>query len=203
MRHKTRQFWRCFLADGCFLGLLAAPPCETWSVARWLSAHRQDKGPPPVRDALNPRCLRDASLRHLRQVDTSNDLQISFVFAAIATVRGTAWVFEHPAEPSLDCAATMWQLPEVQDGSATRQASPPAARSAALLPTHILAFALDSMDFMLLQLRPTAKLQLLHSCSGDNVVLQLRPGRSSLAVTVPVLSEVLVPNNILLDSTQL
>lgn len=50
----SRAFWLELRRDSLFLGVLVAPPCQTWSAARWLSVIRNDRGPPPVHSRREP-----------------------------------------------------------------------------------------------------------------------------------------------------
>lgn len=45
----TQRFWQHMVGAAVFLGIIAAPPCETFSVARWQAILNHDGGPAPVR----------------------------------------------------------------------------------------------------------------------------------------------------------
>eukprot|EP00438_Fugacium_kawagutii_P006786 Skav223659 [mRNA] locus=scaffold1275:81814:87091:- [translate_table: standard] len=155
MRPASRQFWHRLLADGLFVfWLLMAPPCETWSVARWLSKLRNDHGPVPLRDTSNLWGYRHLTVRQLHQVRVANELlQVSLLFAATATRVGVAWALEHPALPSLDIAASIWKLPQVirlqnHAHTKTHLILQGLFGGVAAKPTFIMAHALDSLGFL-------------------------------------------------------
>ena len=49
-RPATKQFWRQAADDGLVHGLLAGPPCESWSQARFVQTGT-GSGPGPIRSA--------------------------------------------------------------------------------------------------------------------------------------------------------
>eukprot|EP00438_Fugacium_kawagutii_P016196 Skav224046 [mRNA] locus=scaffold534:17677:20952:- [translate_table: standard] len=112
----SQAFWRSVVESGCCVGMLGAPPCESWSIARWRSAFGLDRGPRPIRDATSPWCLPTATLREMGQVLIANSLlQVWLLFSAIGVVKGIAWVCEHPAEAiHVPQAASIWKLPQMQ-----------------------------------------------------------------------------------------
>eukprot|EP00438_Fugacium_kawagutii_P021420 Skav230559 [mRNA] locus=scaffold7717:17184:43069:- [translate_table: standard] len=154
MRPDSQRFWHRLLADGLFVGLLMAPPCETWSVARWLSKLRNDHGPVPLRDANNLWGYKHLTVRQLHQVRVANALlHVSLLFAATATRVGVAWALEHPAIPSLEIAASIWKLPQVirlqtNMHTKTHLILQGLYGGVAAKPTNIMAHALDSLGFL-------------------------------------------------------
>eukprot|EP00438_Fugacium_kawagutii_P001747 Skav227124 [mRNA] locus=scaffold133:31032:36275:- [translate_table: standard] len=149
----SRDFWMKLLRASNFIGLIVAPPCETWSVARWLRILLHDHGPPPIRSRGLPWGLPSAKLKHLHQLSVANDLlQISLSFCAVATKLRVSWTLEHPAEPALEQAASIWRLPEV--AALLRQ--PHVTKHTVLQgllagisakPTHFMCHSLDSQEF--------------------------------------------------------
>eukprot|EP00438_Fugacium_kawagutii_P017463 Skav220232 [mRNA] locus=scaffold2170:63728:64474:+ [translate_table: standard] len=113
---ESQIFWQSVVESGSCLGMLGAPPCESWSVARWRSTLGLDRGPRPIRDATSPWCLPTASFREMKQVLVANSLlQAWLLFAAIGVVKGVAWVCEHPAEAvHMPQAASIWKLPQME-----------------------------------------------------------------------------------------
>ena len=116
--HGTRAFWLDGIRQGYVAGMVAGPPCNTWSVAR---GHQlvQD-----VRSRL-PRIVRDCNgclwgflsltLRELSDVQVGNDLLgftlLAFIYLFLC---GRSGVVEHPAMPEDETAASIWRLPIVQ-----------------------------------------------------------------------------------------
>eukprot|EP00438_Fugacium_kawagutii_P036139 Skav236805 [mRNA] locus=scaffold3611:42680:53651:- [translate_table: standard] len=116
MDAEAQRFWMAVIQDKACVGLLGAPPCETWSVARWRAVLLGDKGPKPVRSAARPWALLTASMRELRQLAVANTLlQVWLKMAAVATIHNISWAMEHPAEATqIPQAASIWKLPQVQ-----------------------------------------------------------------------------------------
>eukprot|EP00438_Fugacium_kawagutii_P003190 Skav218035 [mRNA] locus=scaffold214:554591:559293:+ [translate_table: standard] len=149
---RSQTFWKQLVASHCFLGLIGAPPCETWSVARWGSLLHKDSGPRPVRTLRQPWALQSSSVRELKQVSLSNDLlQYWFLMIAIATRLQISWLTEHPGwAKHVEQAASIWALPQA---AALRTAG---ACEALLLqghygapcakPTTFLHFGLRALD---------------------------------------------------------
>eukprot|EP00438_Fugacium_kawagutii_P012295 Skav221926 [mRNA] locus=scaffold195:163067:163783:+ [translate_table: standard] len=137
---------------GAVLGVIVAPPCETWSAARWRAVTHSDGGPKPVRTRDDPWCLPTSSLAELRQVQVANELLCYWLQLALVCIRmGTSWLTEHPGEPgSHPQAASIWRLPEV-----LRILSMPGVRLHNILqglyggvsakPAGLLAFGLPSL----------------------------------------------------------
>eukprot|EP00438_Fugacium_kawagutii_P022589 Skav216784 [mRNA] locus=scaffold579:180561:182699:+ [translate_table: standard] len=71
---ESQDFWKRQLSDGRLLGMIMAPPCESWSVARWRSILAADGGPRPIRTSTHPWGAPDATHRQLRQVEVATDL---------------------------------------------------------------------------------------------------------------------------------
>eukprot|EP00438_Fugacium_kawagutii_P007982 Skav221227 [mRNA] locus=scaffold2467:333280:339015:+ [translate_table: standard] len=93
------------------LGQCMAEPCETWSIARWRAILAGDGGPKPLRTAEKPWGLSFSGLRQLHQLEVANALiQTWLLFATLGTYLNHAWIMEHPAEPGLACAASIWRV---------------------------------------------------------------------------------------------
>lgn len=102
---------------GYFIGLIGAPPCETWSIARFRSVlDENDHGPAPLRLSTTPWGREANSLQGQRQVLCANDLlQVWFLLMAYAIQVGTAFLMEHPARSTRHpLAPSVWKLPELQ-----------------------------------------------------------------------------------------
>ena len=118
LRSQSAQvLWLDLVRRGRFVGLIGAPPCETWSAARfraWMIDG--DHGPAPLRLAVTPWGRVANSLTGQRQVLCANDLlQIWYLFMAYAISTGTAFLMEHPAKSKhISCAPSVWKLPETK-----------------------------------------------------------------------------------------
>lgn len=112
----SRAVWMGYVRSGFFLGVVGAPPCETYSAARMRAITEQDGGPPPLRSVTEPWGLSTLTLRQQRQVLVSNDLMqgwLMFFITAYST--GTAVLMEHPAESSRHPeAASIWRTAELR-----------------------------------------------------------------------------------------
>ena len=112
---QSRAVWMGYVRSGFFLGVVGAPPCETYSAARMRAITEQDGGPPPLRSVAEPWGLSTLTLKQQRQVLVSNDLMqgwLMFFITAYST--GTAVLMEHPAESSRHPeAASIWRTAEL------------------------------------------------------------------------------------------
>lgn len=113
MDPKVRSFWLGAMRAGYIAGVLAGPPCESWSVSRerW---HTDHKGPRPLRTAASPWTLISLLLREARQVYAANSL-LMFSIAAfiIQWMLGKYAMLEHPAPPDPERfpnAPSIWNL---------------------------------------------------------------------------------------------
>ena len=113
------------ISDGEFLAIMAAPPCSTFSIARFIhSPDSPDGGPQILRDRNHIHGLDKLSPGDRRALDVANKITlrtISLLSAAHAV--GAEFILENPAdrgdrtEPSLfisDEHGPIWQLPELQ-----------------------------------------------------------------------------------------
>eukprot|EP00438_Fugacium_kawagutii_P029264 Skav200688 [mRNA] locus=scaffold1446:468302:468700:- [translate_table: standard] len=99
--------------DGAVDGLLAGPPCESWSVApeRWYENH---EGPRPLRNRDTPWGFSSLLFKEARQVYVANGL-LFFALAShfVLWSRGKWSVIEHPAPPDEQHhpnAPSIWRL---------------------------------------------------------------------------------------------
>eukprot|EP00438_Fugacium_kawagutii_P004341 Skav207878 [mRNA] locus=scaffold664:429090:430280:+ [translate_table: standard] len=112
---EAQDHWLSAIKQGQIVGLLAGPPCSTWSRARWvaLEAHTGRRGPRPVRSATTPWGDWVLSLKELDQVITGNTLMFFGVRALLELhARGGVGILEHPDSPEDEPnCATIWKTP--------------------------------------------------------------------------------------------
>ena len=115
-REPVRDFWLRGIRERAVIGMLAGPPCETWSQARgkslsFSSASLQRRAPRIIRDRT---CLwgRAAlALRELEQLNLGNLLLLFTIEMLIhLAVQGGVGAMEHPAPPNDDALASVWHL---------------------------------------------------------------------------------------------
>lgn len=147
--------------QGAIAAMLIAPPCETWSEARFL------EGPvAPVRSAMCPLTLPGLSPREIiTQVRVSNFLlYVSFRLMVAALATSTPAVMEHPRCPKDPLRPSIWRLPWTRDLLAHSAAKlvliwqaffqAPSAKPTNLLTSHLPDLL---TDFRLFHVRPDWK----------------------------------------------
>eukprot|EP00438_Fugacium_kawagutii_P030957 Skav228891 [mRNA] locus=scaffold194:214370:219709:+ [translate_table: standard] len=103
-----------WISSGAVGGLLLAPPCETWSEARYREVEGE-KTPRPVRSALEPMGIPGLTKDELLQVLTANMLLlVSFRLLFAAAVHGVPGILEHPRTPKKPDRPSIWRLPWLQ-----------------------------------------------------------------------------------------
>eukprot|EP00438_Fugacium_kawagutii_P031296 Skav201234 [mRNA] locus=scaffold4162:233341:238470:+ [translate_table: standard] len=113
MDPAVRKFWLNAMKSGMIAGMLAGPPCESWSVSRerWRWEHT---GPRPLRSSGTPWALLSLLLREARQVYTANSLlMFSVASYLILWMLGRFAMLEHPAPPDQEQfpeAPSIWRL---------------------------------------------------------------------------------------------
>ena len=98
MARSNQDFWLLHAKRGRLYAIVAGPPCETWSVARW--RHYEDgTGPRPLRTQQEVWGLGIMKLREMRQIITGNCLlHFALLMAAAQMVAGNLAFIEHPSE---------------------------------------------------------------------------------------------------------
>ena len=99
---------------GVIGGYLVAPPCETWSEARFLEepGFRQ---PRPLRSHAQPIALPCLTIQELEQLDIANFLlYVAIHLLLLSAVTRTPGIMEHPRAPKDKTRPTIWKLPWVQ-----------------------------------------------------------------------------------------
>ena len=99
--------WRRMIQAGVVVGLHAGPPCETYTMARWLDCPLQDsegrvkgRGPRPLRDADFPWGLPARTCAETFQVSNGTLLMLRCLrLVTLALAYGAAVTMEHPKGP--------------------------------------------------------------------------------------------------------
>ena len=115
-----------------FLAIIAAPPCSTFSISRFIKA-QDGRGAPRVRSRKHIRGLPDVSPKHRRELRNANDLVTRTVaLLAAAQLVGTQWMLENPADRGdpnerhlwlHDDHGPLWLMPEILALRKTSKAS--------------------------------------------------------------------------------
>ena len=110
----AKSFWIRAIPEGFFAAILGAPPCETWSAARFRAVLLDDGGPKPLRSQAEPSGLQNGSWRNQKQILVANDLlQVWISMMVAAAFSNTAFIMEHPAPSKYVAEApSVWKLAE-------------------------------------------------------------------------------------------
>ena len=101
-RPSIQLRWLQLLEDGEISGLGAGPPCETWSVARFMVVPNCKHPPRPVRFRTQPWGLLDLNGKEAEQVSLGNLLMgFALVASLVHALRGGFLFVEHPADAQL------------------------------------------------------------------------------------------------------
>ena len=108
MQVETQELFRRAVRERVIHGIVAGPPCESWSVART----QEDHGPRPLRDIHALHGLPGLTVKELRQVLIGNGLLgASMLLFLEALLAGVFMLIEHPEEPyHKPLAASIWRL---------------------------------------------------------------------------------------------
>lgn len=115
---KAQDHWLDMAAQGAVYAVLAGPPCESWSVARF-RFHLTGEGPKPIRSghSLHDEIwgLRTMRIRDVCQADVANQLLLFMMLLIIIqwTCNGLA-ILEHPELPEVKQGCqppSIWILP--------------------------------------------------------------------------------------------
>ena len=149
------------IRQGRVVAIGAAPPCETWAIARWANGgwHQRDN-PVPLRAEG---CLwgrTDLTPREQRQIRTANVLLIyAIAFATLATFYGIHMWLEHPdlIQRHFEVGAvSIWLLEQLEHLVAIPVASTHRVRHChfggkAVKPTRLVAIRLLALARQLVQ----------------------------------------------------
>ena len=112
----ARCYWLDAIRCGYVIGVLAGPPCNTWSRARkhQIDSDQGKKGPRVVREGDGMWGMISLALRELADVRVGNDL-LGFTLTAFLFLfcTGNMGIVGHPAEPPDADDASIWRLPLV------------------------------------------------------------------------------------------
>ena len=115
LQKDTQMLWLKIAREGLVEGLLAGPPCETWSVAREADGMAPETGPRPLRTAAEPWGLVDLSQKESSQIDVGNQLMIFAIkISLVQALYGKFSLLEHPDDPELHdsskaASPTIWR----------------------------------------------------------------------------------------------
>ena len=103
-------YWADFAMNDAVAAVVSGPPCETWTVARYMPG-----GPAPLRERAHPWGMPHLTKDRAKQVEVANLLlRFAIRINTIVAARGGAVIMEHPACPSWKPhAPSIWRLPEL------------------------------------------------------------------------------------------
>ena len=91
------------------VGILAGPPCETWSVARERGLY-EDNGPIPLRSSTALSGFGGLTNKETRQLCVGNELLgVAVMMATQLWIAGGICIIEHPSEPKKATAPSIWR----------------------------------------------------------------------------------------------
>jgi len=110
-RQDTLALWVRMFRENRVIGLIAGPPCETWTVARFMAVEGMRNPPPPLRSLGEIWGLRNLSKKHRQQVTIGNELlRATLVLCVEAHTSGAFAIVEHPGEPTwVPEAPSIWR----------------------------------------------------------------------------------------------
>ena len=108
------RWWRERILSRQVIGVGGGPPCETWSVARWLGS-----GPPPLRDRQSPWGLKHLTRKQHLQVSVGTRLlEAAMELLSLVMVHGGCGFIEHPQTATwmygTPCPS-IWRLQEIKE----------------------------------------------------------------------------------------
>ena len=104
-------FWVSLIQAKKVVGGHAGPPCETFSLARWLELLEDCNQPRPLRDAEYPWGLPNRSVRETCQAMTGSILYARVMYLLLLIYfQGGAFTLEHPREPHVQKQKYQWTI---------------------------------------------------------------------------------------------
>ena len=111
-------FWKRATASGQVIGIVAGPPCETWSAARFsfMPTPSNKRPPRPIRSIQHPWGKHNLTGRERAQLDLANQLlRATIMFLTLAATEGISAIMEHPSLADwLPAAPSSWRLQEIK-----------------------------------------------------------------------------------------
>ena len=99
-----------WIKSGEVMGVLVAPPCETWSKARGRALDNGANGPRILRDSSMPWALPGCTTAELNQLDIANRLMfVALQVALQCLLSGVMFCMEHPSMPAEVSLASVWR----------------------------------------------------------------------------------------------
>ena len=110
-RKDTLSLWIRMFRDRRAIGVIAGPPCETWTVARYMPVEGMRNPPPPLRSLDQVWGFKNLSRKHRAQVDIGNELlRATLILVVEAYASGAFAIVEHPGEPTwVPEAPSIWR----------------------------------------------------------------------------------------------
>eukprot|EP00438_Fugacium_kawagutii_P019687 Skav225751 [mRNA] locus=scaffold28:133900:136314:+ [translate_table: standard] len=171
---QTKAFWFRALRTRQVVGVLAGPPCNTFSKAREHTLGPGVRGPRVLREADAPWGKAILRIGELLPVLTGNQL-LAFALEAlvVAALSGTCGMLEHPEMPEQEQSVSIWRLPIVvalQEiiGVETIGLSQGLYGASSAKPTRLMLVNLPSMAKQLHQWRLTDSLPWSVSIGRDS-----------------------------------
>eukprot|EP00438_Fugacium_kawagutii_P032593 Skav236459 [mRNA] locus=scaffold1758:495487:500151:- [translate_table: standard] len=111
----TQRWWIRAIRHGWIVGMLAGPPCSTWSQARGRAVEGKKHAPRVIRTASEPWGISQVAIREILQLLMGNKLLVFCLEALLELwwMGGTA-VLEHPACPADPQKASIWRTLPIQ-----------------------------------------------------------------------------------------
>ena len=171
------RFWCARIIDGFVVGTFQSPPCETWSIARYMALALGNGGPPPLRSAEQPFGLPGLTFKQLTQLEIGSFLLFSsLAMITAAALSGCAAMLEHPAfvrRHTVVHAASIWRLPEVHrllllPGADLKLVLQGEYGMSAVKPTHLGTWRLPDFDRHAARLRKPMDFNVIGTLTGLN-----------------------------------
>eukprot|EP00438_Fugacium_kawagutii_P028665 Skav214043 [mRNA] locus=scaffold2017:237221:242224:+ [translate_table: standard] len=116
MNVDTQHFWVSMIQQRFVVGIIAGPPCNTFSKVRKkkIEDEHRGHGPRAVRSPQHPWALPSLTLRELSQVFAGNSL-LAFAFLALYELVGSGGIgfLEHAADTEREEDVSIWKIPVI------------------------------------------------------------------------------------------
>eukprot|EP00438_Fugacium_kawagutii_P022441 Skav232868 [mRNA] locus=scaffold2451:249611:253189:+ [translate_table: standard] len=166
---ETQEWWLQQIRSGYIIGMLAGPPCSSWSKARGRIVEGKKFPPRILRTAQEPWGVALLAIRELSQLLEADDLMFFCLLAVLELwiAHGCA-VLEHPACPDEEDRASIWRTLPMRwllslEGIELVHVWQGLHGAKSPKPTHMLALNLPQLPSMLRTHQVTAHLPSQHS----------------------------------------